>query len=216
MFLGAEGWECFLAVLWRLKNVSRLSPFHYYTILVQPVLIAPHSQGTAACHHHSYLPEGPPGTTPFRGVSKAQRSQAVFPAQGLVTVDQAPNPRYQTLERMPAEGERFCFSFPYCQGKVNRSVSMCQLHVLFTAKGLEQSPTWYSGSTFTSVRLSIMWGGPPLTGEAGSLMASEHVAVFLVSFHFIRNLMKANFDPLYCRRCFLFFALLLKFSKNLK
>ena len=161
MFLGAEGWECFLAVLRRLKNVSRLSPFHYYTILIQPVLIAPHSQGTAACHHHSYSTRGPSWHYSFSGSQQGSEESSSVPSQGLVTVDQAPNPRYQTLEPMPPEGESLCFSFPYCQGKVNRSVSICQLHVLFTAKGLEQSPTWYSGSRITSVRLSIMRGGPP-------------------------------------------------------
>ena len=138
----------------QVKSVSLLHHHRPACIDCSPLT---HSQGIAAHHHYSYSSRGPSWHYSFLGESaEVQRSQAVFPAQGLVTVDQDPRPRHQTLEPMPPEGESFCLSFPYCQGKGNRSVSICQLHVLFTAKGLEQSPPWYSGSMISSVRLSVM------------------------------------------------------------
>ena len=38
-------------------------------------------------------------------------------------------------------------------------------------------------------------------------MASKRVAIFLVSFHFIKNLTEVNFDPLYRRRAAVYFLL---------
>ena len=79
----------------QVKSVSLLHHHRPACIDCSPLT---HSQGIAAHHHYSYSSRGPSWHYSFSGESaEVQRSQPVFPAQGLVTVDQDPKPRSKSV-----------------------------------------------------------------------------------------------------------------------